>query len=77
MANHVLVEVQNRVQTIRLNRPEKKNALTQAMYLAMTDALRAAETDPAVRVILLAGTADCFTLGRPGERSSPVSTPHW
>ena len=81
MANHVLVEVQNRVQTIRLNRPEKKNALTQAMYLAMTDALRAGEADPAVRVILLTGTADCFTAGndlmdfasaKPGEPSVAV-----
>jgi enoyl-CoA hydratase/carnithine racemase len=81
MANHVLVEVQNRVQIIRLNRPEKKNALTQAMYMAMTDALRAGEADPAVRVILLTGTADCFTAGndlmdfanaKPGEPSVAV-----
>ncbi len=33
------------------------------MYQAMTDALRAAETDPSIRVILIAGTESCFTAG--------------
>lgn len=48
---------------IRLNRPEKKNALTIEMYRRLTDALSAAQTDDAIRVILLGGTADCFTSG--------------
>ncbi len=63
MSNHVVTETHDRIFTIRLNRPEKKNALTQAMYLAMTDGLRQADANAAVRVILITGTADCFTAG--------------
>ena len=48
---------------IRLNRPEKKNALTVAMYAAMADALAEAEQDPAVRVVLFTGAGDAFCAG--------------
>ncbi|MFM7422627.1 MAG: enoyl-CoA hydratase, partial [Alphaproteobacteria bacterium] len=37
---------------IRLNRPEKKNALTRAMYSAMAAALREAAATPAIRAVL-------------------------
>ena len=49
--------------TIRFNRPEKKNAITGAMYQAMADALRSAEADSAVRVIVFAGHPGIFTAG--------------
>jgi enoyl-CoA hydratase/carnithine racemase len=49
--------------TITINRPDKKNALTSAMYAAMADALEAAETDDAVRVIVFAGNGGAFTAG--------------
>ncbi|WP_341894055.1 enoyl-CoA hydratase [Ferrovibrio terrae] len=49
--------------TITFNRPEKKNALTSAMYATLADALEAAETDAAVRVILFAGNGGAFTAG--------------
>ena len=49
--------------TISLHRPEKKNALSLAMYVAMTAALRAGQADPAVRAVVMQGTADCFTSG--------------
>lgn len=48
---------------IGIHRPEKKNALTLEMYQAMANALVQAEDEPTVRVILLHGTADCFTSG--------------
>jgi enoyl-CoA hydratase/carnithine racemase len=48
---------------IGLNRPEKKNAITSAMYAAMADALEAAEQDAAVRVITLTGSGDSFSSG--------------
>ncbi len=51
------------IQTIRLNRPDKKNALTPQMYLAIADALRSAQTDPKVRVTVLTGSGDSFTAG--------------
>lgn len=49
--------------TVRINRPEKKNALNFAMYGALADALMRADSDPAIRVLLLTGHDDCFTSG--------------
>lgn len=49
--------------TITFNRPDKKNALTSAMYATLADALEAAETDNAVRVILFTGNGGAFTAG--------------
>lgn len=63
MTENVLAAVQNRIATIRINRPDKKNALTREMYVAMTDAIRRAGEDASVRVILLSGSDDCFTAG--------------
>jgi enoyl-CoA hydratase/carnithine racemase len=53
----------NGVATIEIARPEKKNALTGAMYQAMADALRAAAADKAVRAVLLTGQPGIFTSG--------------
>ena len=53
----------NGVATIEIARPEKKNALTVAMYQAMTDALVAARADAAVRAVLITGQPGCFSSG--------------
>ena len=53
----------NGVATIEIARPEKKNALTVAMYQAMADALAAAQADPAVRALLITGQPGIFTSG--------------
>ena len=53
----------NGVATIEIARPEKKNALTQAMYQAMADAIHAAQADGTVRAILLTGQPGIFTSG--------------
>jgi len=53
----------NGVATIEIARPEKKNALTQAMYTAMADALDAASADKAVRAVLFTGQPGIFTSG--------------
>lgn len=67
--------------SIEFNRPEKKNAITAAMYGAMADALIAAENDAAVRVILFSGAGGIFTAGNdledflkqpPAGEASPV-----
>lgn len=55
--------VLNGVMTIELARPEKKNALNLEMYQAMTQALRAAAADTAVRAILITGQPGIFTSG--------------
>jgi enoyl-CoA hydratase/carnithine racemase len=51
------------IATIRMNRPEKKNAITLAMYAAMADALTESERDETVRVILICGSGGNFTAG--------------
>ena len=53
----------NKVLTIEIARPEKKNALTQAMYTAMADALAAANTDAGVRAVLITGQPGIFSSG--------------
>jgi enoyl-CoA hydratase/carnithine racemase len=53
----------NGVLTIEIARPEKKNALTQAMYQAMADALNGARDDKAVRAVLITGQPGIFTSG--------------
>lgn len=66
MSDHILVDMPSAypgVMVIRLNRPEKKNALTSAMYSRMTEALKDAERDDAVRTIAFLGTEGCFSAG--------------
>lgn len=53
----------NGILTIEFNRPEKKNAITSAMYQMMADAIRDAEADSAVRAILIQGKPEIFTAG--------------
>ena len=48
---------------IRFNRPEKKNALTSAMYDRMTRALEDANGDDSIRVIAFLGSEGCFSAG--------------
>lgn len=52
-----------RVLRLSLCRPERKNALTLAMYSALAEALAHAGTNPEVRVVLLEGSESCFTSG--------------
>src|SRR5699024_1587428 len=71
----------NGVATIEIARPEKKNAITQAMYRQMAEALDAAASDGAVRAVLLTGQPGIFTSGNdiddfmrrpPGGDASPA-----
>jgi enoyl-CoA hydratase/carnithine racemase len=59
----VVVTQSGSVLEILFNRPEKKNALTGAMYAAVVDAFHQADKDPAIRVVLLSGAGDSFTSG--------------
>ncbi|WP_068637209.1 enoyl-CoA hydratase [Thauera butanivorans] len=54
---------QHGVQVIELNRPEKKNAFTGAMYDQLREALVTADADASVSVILLTGRGDAFSAG--------------
>ncbi len=62
MTEHLLHERDGAVLTLRLNRPDKKNALTGAMYTSMAEGLRAAATDDSIRAVMIAGGSD-FTAG--------------
>ena len=59
----IQTDLQGGVLTVKINRPEKKNALNVAMYGALANALERADEDPAIRVVLLCGCDDCFTSG--------------
>jgi enoyl-CoA hydratase/carnithine racemase len=56
MTAEIVVRDEDGIRIVRMNRPEKKNALTQPMYAAMTGALREAGTSEAVRAIVLTGS---------------------
>ncbi len=63
MSNLIEVSLEMGVLDVRLNRPDKKNALTNAMYGALADALERAQTDDAVRCVILSGVGGAFTAG--------------
>jgi enoyl-CoA hydratase/carnithine racemase len=67
--------------TVTLNRVDKKNSITSAMYGAMADALASAAADPAIRVVVLQGHETVFSAGNdigdflnkpPAGNDSPV-----
>ena len=58
MTDHILTKINDGVLEIRMNRPEKKNALTNEMYSALADALLGADEDRRVRVIWITGVGD-------------------
>jgi len=63
MTEHIKIANDGGILSLTMARPDKKNALTNAMYGALADAIEAAETDPAVRVVLIRGEGDMFTAG--------------
>ncbi|ESY73304.1 crotonase/enoyl-CoA hydratase family protein [Mesorhizobium sp. M0051] len=63
MTDHILVERQGAIQIIRMNRPDKKNALTRAMYAKMSKTLAEGDADPAVRVHVFLGVPGAFSSG--------------
>lgn len=59
----ILTRIDERIGYIQINREERKNALTSAMYQTMADTLKAYNADDQVRVILLHGLSDMFCAG--------------
>ncbi|GAA0368597.1 hypothetical protein GCM10009530_18220 [Microbispora corallina] len=55
--------IDDHVATLTLNRPEKRNALTAAMWRALPDILAGLAADPAVRVLVLTGAGGTFSAG--------------
>lgn len=73
MSAHVKAEISDGVLIVTLQRPEKKNAISNEMYEAMSDALDRAEGDPSIKVILLQGDGDSFTVGNDLAEFAAVS----
>jgi len=63
MNEHIEVERQGGRLSIRMNRPERRNAITVAMYAALADAIESAASDPGVRLITIEGAGEDFTAG--------------
>jgi enoyl-CoA hydratase/carnithine racemase len=63
VTDHVLVEHSDKVLVLTLNRPDKKNALTRAMYATLANAISAADGDPHIRCVLILANGDMFTAG--------------
>ncbi|HWV15137.1 MAG TPA: enoyl-CoA hydratase [Cellvibrio sp.] len=59
----ILLRQEERVLYIHFNRPERKNALSLAMYAALAEVIEAAGQDASIRVLVLAGSAEVFTSG--------------
>lgn len=59
----ILTHTEDGILTITINRPDRKNSLTAAMYAVMADALEAAQSDPAVRVAVVQGHDAIFSAG--------------
>ena len=77
----ILTHIDGGVMTVTLNRVDKKNSITSAMYGAMADALAQAEADAAIRVVLFQGHETIFSAGNdigeflnkpPAGKESPV-----
>lgn len=63
MTEQIVVERHGAIQVIRMNRPDKKNALNRAMYRAMSDALVGGDADPQIRVHVILGVSGAFSAG--------------
>lgn len=64
MSDVLLVENQGRVRVLTLNRPQQKNAFTDALYDAVRDALRDAMEDDSVACVVISGAAGAFSAGQ-------------
>jgi enoyl-CoA hydratase/carnithine racemase len=63
MSEHVIVTDDGPIRIVRMNRPDKKNALTLAMYDAMAAAIESASQLPALRCLQIAGAPNGFCAG--------------
>ncbi|WP_248799813.1 enoyl-CoA hydratase [Pseudomonas sp. MWU13-2105] len=63
MTDAIVLEREGSLLTLRLNRADKKNALTRSMYSQLGQALREADGDPGISAVLIRGSSECFTSG--------------
>ncbi|WP_460134332.1 enoyl-CoA hydratase-related protein [Pseudomonas sp. S1_E04] len=63
MTDAILLQRERGLLTLQLNRPDKKNALTRAMYTQLAEALEQADADSQISAVLIQGSSECFTAG--------------
>lgn len=72
----LLTETRGRVRILTLNRPEKRNALNNALVGAIVEALRAADAEPDVAAVVIAAAGPGFSAGADlGERAILIADP--
>ena len=70
MSEPLLTELSGSVLTVTLNRPDKLNSFNEAMHQALAEAIGQAESDAAVRAVLLTGAGKGFCAGQDlGDRN--------
>jgi len=70
--NAIILERKDSHATLRLNRPDKRNALTLGMWRRMIALLKEAEDDPSIRVLVVAGAGNTFAAGADIEEMKAV-----
>jgi enoyl-CoA hydratase/carnithine racemase len=76
MTEHLIVADEHAMRVITLRRPEKKNAITQDMYRAMSDAIDTAQNNPDIRCLVITGGSGVFTAGNDLEDFLKEGTSH-
>ncbi len=61
--SRIASELNNRIASIEINRPDKRNALDGEMFAALANALRVAQDNPHVHCVVLRGAGDHFCSG--------------
>jgi len=63
MTDHVVIQHEEATRIITMRRPDKKNALTQDMYFAISKSIDSAQDDPTIRCMIITGSSGVFTAG--------------
>jgi enoyl-CoA hydratase/carnithine racemase len=74
MTGHLIVTDEAATRVITMRRPEKKNAITEEMYRAMSDAIDTAQNNPNIRCLIITGVSGVFTAGNDVEEFLKLGT---
>ena len=70
----IVIENKGNIRTLRLNRPEVRNAMSQALQVGLQTALDDARTDASVRAVIITGTGKAFCAGLDLDELKAIST---
>ena len=72
MNDTILIEDRGAIRTLTMNRPAKLNAMNTELVDTLTAAIRAADADDHVAVVIVTGAGRAFSAGADGDRKSVV-----